>query len=93
MQYVRTPYIMAAGNVRVTLDENIASSQAVSRFFERDIPTRQILPARQGILEVKWDQFLPDFIKKLLQTDDLQWTAFSKYYYCRRFNTNGGNIL
>ena len=90
VQYVRTPFVLPAGNVRITLDEHIASSQAVGRFFERDYPVRPVLPTGQGVLEVKWDQFLPSWIYGSLQLDGLQWTAFSKYYLCRKYNTMGG---
>ena len=93
VQYVRTPFILATGNVRVTLDEEISSSLAVSRFFDPEIPLRQVLADGQGILEVKWDQFLPDWLYASLQLEELQWSGFSKYYLCRRFNTNGGNEL
>ena len=93
VEYSRRPFLLPEGNVRITLDEGISSSQAVSRFFEREIPLRQILPAGQGILEVKWDQFLPDWLYRSLQTEELQWSGFSKYYLCRSFNTNGGNKL
>lgn len=93
VQYLRTPFVLRTGNVRVTLDEQISSSQAVGRFFEPQIPLRQILQDRQGILEVKWDQLLPDYVYKALQLSELQWSSFSKYYLCRRFNTYGGNTL
>lgn len=90
VQYVRTPFVLAAGNVRITLDEHIASSQAVDRFFEPDFPLRPVLPTGQGVLEVKWDQFLPSWVYQSLQLENLHWTAFSKYYLCRKYNTMGG---
>lgn len=93
VQYVRTPFVLETGNVRITLDEHIASSRAVERFFEADYPVRQVLPSGQGVLEVKWDQFLPSWVYQSLQLDGLQWTAFSKYYLCRKYNTMGGNDL
>lgn len=93
VQYVRTPFVLAAGNVRITLDEHIASSQAVDRFFGTDFPVRPVLPTGQGVLEVKWDQLLPSWIYRSLQLEGLQWTAFSKYYLCRVYNTMGGTDL
>ena len=93
VQYGRTPFVLETGNVRITLDEHLCSSQAVDRFFDRDIPLRPVLPAGQGVLEVKWDQFLPDWVYRSLQLEGLQWTAFSKYYLCRIYNTMGGIAL
>lgn len=93
VQYVRTPFVLDVGNVRITLDEHIASSQAIDRFFGGELPLRQILPSGQGILEVKWDELLPSWIYRSLQLDGLQWTSFSKYYLCRTYNTMGGIFL
>lgn len=90
VQYTRTPYVSAAGNVRVTFDDAIASSNAVDSFFQEDIPLRSVLPAGGSILEVKWDELLPSYIRSQLELDSLQWTAFSKYYLCRRYNCYGG---
>lgn len=90
VQYERVPFVHPMGNVRITLDQQIASSQAIDRFFSPDLPLRRVLPGQQGILEVKWDQFLPSYIYEHLQLEGLQWTSFSKYYLCRRFNTHGG---
>lgn len=93
VQYIRTPFVLDVGNVRITLDEHISSSQAVDRFFETDYPVRPVLPTGQGVLEVKWDQLLPSWVYGSLQLEGLQWTAFSKYYLCRKYNTMGGAAL
>lgn len=90
VQYERVPFVHHAGNVRITLDQQIASSQAFGQFFSPDIPMRRVLPAGQGILEVKWDQFLPSYIYDYLQLEGMQWTSFSKYYLCRKYNAHGG---
>lgn len=93
VQYERTPFINPAGNVRVTLDQRICSSQAFDRFFEQEIPLRQILPTGHGILETKWDQFFPSYLYDHLQLEDMQWISFSKYYLCRKYNSHGGIVL
>lgn len=90
VQYRRKPYICRAGNVRVTFDESIASSNEIDGFLREDIFLRQVLPKGQSILEVKWDEFLPGYIKEQLELDSLQWTSFSKYYLCRKYNSYGG---
>ena len=91
-QYLRVPYVEKAGNVRVTLDTDIASSQAIDRFFEKDIPLRKILPENRCLLEVKWDSFFPTHLYSMLQLEQMQWTAFSKYYLCRKYNTGGFSL-
>lgn len=89
VEYDRTPYVYRVGNVRVTLDMNIRSSNDFQSFFDGNIATRQIMPKGQQILEVKYDELLPDFIKEVLQIGDLQRTTFSKYYLCRQHSMEG----
>lgn len=85
VEYVRIPYVYPHGNVRITLDTNLSSSRAVDCFLDAQIPKRPVMPLGQQLLEVKYDEYLPDFIYHNLQLDSLQQTAFSKYYICRRY--------
>lgn len=85
VEYDRIPYVYKNGNVRITLDTNIASSSAVGCFLDEQIPRRPVLPLGQQLLEVKYDEYLPDFIYRSLQLNSLRQTAFSKYYICRKY--------
>lgn len=85
VEYDRIPYVYKNGNARITLDTNIASSKEVGRFLDETLPKRPVMPLGQQLLEVKYDEYLPDFIYRNLQLHSLQQTAFSKYYICRRF--------
>ena len=85
VEYDRYPYLYKNGNVRITFDTCISSSKDVKSFFQNSIPKRSILPKGLQLLEVKFDGFLPDIIYRALQLDDLQQTAFSKYYLCRKY--------
>ena len=85
VEYERIPYVYKNGNVRITLDTNIASSSAVEQFLEPQISSRPVLPVGQQLLEVKYDEYLPDFIYRSLMLPNLRQTAFSKYYICRKY--------
>lgn len=89
VEYDRVPFVDPLGNTRITLDLNIASSHMCERFLDPDIPRRQIMPAGQHILEVKYDEYLPDYIYRNLQMRGLRQTAYSKYYLCRYYSLNG----
>lgn len=84
VEYERIPYVYRDGNVRITLDMNIASSKEVGRFMDETIPKRPVMPSGKQLLEVKYDEFLPDFLYRNLQLDSLTQTAYSKYYICRK---------
>lgn len=85
VEYERVPYVYKDGNVRITLDLNVSSSAAIDHFLEESIPKRPVMSMGKQLLEVKYDDFLPDFIYQSLQLHSLTQTAFSKYYICRRF--------
>ena len=84
--YERTPFVEEAGNVRVTFDDNIASSAEFDLFFSHRLPKRPVMPVGQTLMEVKFDEFLPEYIKKTLEIGRLSQTTFSKYYLCRRYS-------
>lgn len=84
--YERIPFVHPTGNVRVTFDKHLASSIAVEEFLKPAFSSRPVFPQGACILEVKWDELIPLYIKEAFQTDQLQWTAFSKYYMCRKFS-------
>ncbi len=85
VDYDRIPYIYKNGNVRITFDTNICSSRSFGGFFDENIPKRPILPTGMHILEVKFDEYLPDIIYQCLNLQKLQQTAFSKFYLCRKY--------
>lgn len=86
VSYERVPFVYVAGNVRITFDRKITSSNDTMHFLEGGYSERPILPQGFSILEVKWDELLPSLIKDVMQMDSLQWTAFSKYYMCRVYH-------
>ncbi len=83
--YDRVPYICNTGNVRVTLDMNLHSSTDIQDFFEEKINKRPVMPRGQQLLEVKWDEFIPDVIYRACQLDNLRQTAYSKYFLCMNY--------
>lgn len=86
VSYVREPYVYAPGNVRVTFDSAIRTSLFHTDFTHSDIPDISATDQPgERLLEVKYDEFLPQIIAMLLQTGTLRQTAFSKYGACRRF--------
>lgn len=84
VEYDRIPFVHPLGNVRVTLDCNLRASASCHGFFDARLPLRPVLPIGAHIAEVKWDEFLPDYIYQALMLESLQWQSFSKFYLCRR---------
>ncbi len=82
VDYVREPFVYEVGNVRITLDRDIRTSLNVTDLFDLDAPT--IIAGEPTILvEVKYDEYLPSFIKDIVNLKNKQVSAFSKYGACR----------
>lgn len=85
VDYLREAYVFPAGNVRVTMDSNIRTGIWSIDFLNPDCVT---VPAGNNtiILEVKWDEFLPDIIRDAVQLNGRRASAFSKYAACRIYD-------
>ena len=79
VEYDRYVYINEIGNVRITFDRNIRTSTNIKLFFEKNIYPIPVLEYGEHILEVKYDNFLPSYIKNILEEKHLEKTSFSKY--------------
>ena len=86
VSYVREPYIFKPGNVRVTFDSRIRTTLYNQEFLTEQVSDISATDTPQDmILEVKYDAFLPEIIRDLIQVNNIRQQAFSKYGVCRRF--------
>lgn len=79
--YERQAFVCAAGNVRITIGRNIRGCTETERFGDPTLlhDATEI----DAVLEVKYDEFIPDYILQLLETNRMQQTSCSKYRSCR----------
>jgi SPX domain protein involved in polyphosphate accumulation len=75
--YEREAYIYPMGNVRVTLDYDIRTSSNIHDFLISEAATVPI--SGVYILEVKYDNFLPEIIRGMVYLSSRRSVAFSKY--------------
>ncbi len=76
IDYDREAYTYPSGNTRITFDKNIEVSS-----FQRTFQfKRKILEPQTMVLEVKYSEFLPDFIYKVIFHRNFQVLSYSKYY-------------
>jgi len=81
VEYQREAFIYRAGNVRITFDSWIKTSNNVSGFLDSYLVT---IPAADSIiLEIKYNGFLPDIIRDVLRIGSRNQTGFSKYVAAR----------
>lgn len=85
VDYIREPFIFPAGNVRVTLDHDIRTALSCTDFLNPRCVTVPV-PDNPWILEVKWDDFLPDIIRDAVRLENRRAAAYSKYAACRAYD-------
>ena len=71
-------------NVRITIDLKISASYELDRFLEGDYSKFYILPKGMNVLEVKFDDILPSYIKNIVESYGYLQSSFSKYFFGRK---------
>ncbi|MBQ7045352.1 MAG: polyphosphate polymerase domain-containing protein [Clostridia bacterium] len=82
--YTRYPFVCPTSDIRVTLDTNICCSYQTDRFLNRSFARIPLAATASDIMEVKFNQVLPSYIKMALSDDSLIQSTFSKYYLARK---------
>ena len=80
--YERKAYVYETGNVRITFDYNIRGSNQINLFGDGNL-IYDFPKDYDSVLEVKYDEFLPDFIAAMLEMNSMQQISNSKYRICR----------
>lgn len=90
VDYEREAYLHPVENVRITFDLKLRSGLHSTDLFNPNIPVLSPLDGNVEILEVKYDNYLPDHIRRMLAEVKAERSAVSKYVLCRRFEPLGG---
>ncbi len=88
VDYIREAYIHPVEEVRITFDKQLRTGFRNIDLFNPSIPTIPIVDAYSPmILEVKYNRFLPSYIKDILTTycHNPMHSAISKYTLCRSY--------
>lgn len=82
--YEREAFVEPVNNVRITFDFCVSASDCYEDFLGGTHSHIPILAGNQHILEIKFDDVLPSYIRQAVQSDALTQQAFSKYYLSRQ---------
>ena len=88
IDYVRNAYVELISNVRITFDSKICASYEIDKFLSGDYIKYYVGKSNYNVLEVKYDEILPSYIKKIIDSYNYNQTFFSKYYYGREILNN-----
>ena len=82
VDYKRLAYTYHVSDVRVTFDSNISSGRYDYNLYD-DINTYKVIDDNEVVLEVKYNEVLPEQIAIVLSTVPMIRQAFSKFAICR----------
>lgn len=86
VDYWREAYVYELGNVRVTFDKKLSAGTNTFDLFDPNLVLEEAIQAPRTIMEVKFDSFLPDHIRRLIRPDQHIRSSISKYVICREVN-------
>ncbi len=82
VDYEREPYILDAGEVRITFDMDVRAGMLNYDIFDKKLPTISCLQPGMLVMEVKYTEFLPQIIRNILPPEQSEYMAMSKYVLC-----------
>lgn len=83
VDYTREAYIYPIGNVRITFDKSIRTGLNCINIFDDRLPTIESINHKFIVLEVKFDEFMPQVIYDIIQVKERRATSISKYEAAR----------
>ncbi len=81
VEYQREAFVHPLSMVRVTFDKEIAAGINTLDMFDPKLVTAPVFPNRQVVLEVKYGEHFPMYLKQILQNNGTK-QAVSKFVYC-----------
>jgi hypothetical protein len=83
VEYDREAYIHQVGTVRITFDMQLRTSLGYKQFFCNDYCSMKALEQQDIILEVKYNEVLPGYLRGLFPDTIRPQLAVGKYVICR----------
>mgnify|MGYP004625106689 CR=1 FL=1 len=83
VDYNRVAFTYHVSEVRITFDSQIKSGMYNCNLFDKNATTYSVIDDNQMVLEVKFNEILPESIAIILQTVPTFRQAFSKFAACR----------
>lgn len=83
VEYERTAYLHPINDIRITFDTNIKGTINPYGIFSKSLSYIPLIQGENGILEVKYNDFIPSILKQVIQEVDSLPEANSKYSNAR----------
>lgn len=85
VDYVREAYVLPYNQIRVTFDKYLSAAKPCADIFDKSLVGQFVSPEYCYILELKYNNFLPSYLRDILEMYTLNRLAISKYVLCREY--------
>lgn len=92
VQYDRQAFMIPVNQTRITVDSRVMVHEGCYDLFSEFPPFYAAAEPGHGTLEVKYNQFLPGYVKEILSPFGLTEVSSSKYVAARKYGLRGGQI-
>jgi hypothetical protein len=87
VDYIREAYVSPFENCRITFDKDLKAGLMLKDIFDANAPVMPMYDTGLMVLEIKFNRYLPEFIKRVLNNiNAADRCAISKYVICRKFD-------
>lgn len=87
VDYMREAYVSPFENCRITFDKDLKAGITLSDIFDIQAPVMPMYDTGLMVLEVKFNRYLPEFIRRVLNNiNAADRCAISKYVICRKYD-------
>jgi hypothetical protein len=83
IDYLRAAYYLDFNHIRVTFDSQLRKSTETGELLNRKLLSVPVLENNHVILEIKYNDFFPEWLSQVLETSRHTRYASSKYVYAR----------
>lgn len=84
VEYKRKAFIAKENRIRITFDHEIEATESCFDLFSEQLNMNPVMDRQRIILEVKYNHFLLDYIKQVLNHADKSELSVSKYVLARQ---------
>lgn len=92
VQYIRQAFVVPVNQTRITVDSGLSSHEGSYGLFSELPPLYPAADLGHATLEVKYNHFLPGYVKDILSPFGLSEVSNSKYVAARRYGLGGKPI-
>lgn len=84
VEYRRRAYVAKENRIRLTIDKDITATEACFDIFSENLAQYPVWDGFHAVLEVKYNGFLPSYIKELVSSVNCMELSVSKYGLSRK---------